>query len=56
MLGVLVAFILGILLVPFTGDADELTSDSWRVIFLFPIVFPLLNGFLLLFYFKYDTP
>jgi len=37
--GILVIYILGVILVPYENDADLLTSNCWRYLFAFPLIF-----------------
>jgi hypothetical protein len=49
-------YIVGILFVPYSGTPEEIDSESWRVVFAFPLIFVLTSSVLLLFMFKFDSP
>ena len=50
-LGYLLAFI-----APYSSEEVALTSTTWRIVFVVPAAFALIQLLLVLFVYKYDTP
>ena len=44
------------LIVPLENDSDALTSRTWRIVFILPAIFCLIQLVMFTFIFRYDTP
>lgn len=53
--GILLSYIVGIIFVP-VPEAEQLESQSWRVVFGFPMIFNVLQFILILLVFRMDSP
>lgn len=55
-IGCFLAILLGYLCIPYSGTEAEITSKGWQVVYASPLVLSFASLFMILFYFKWDSP